>query len=75
MKINIEKGRYWDEGIKLVSGCTRVSPGCKNCWSLVMENRFNKARCAVECHPDRLKRFNTRKPKVFAIWNDLFWEE
>jgi protein gp37 len=26
----------------------------------------------IEVHPDRLKRFNTRKPKVFAIWNDLF---
>ena len=26
-------------------------------------------------YPDRLKRFNTRKPKVFALWNDLFWEE
>jgi protein gp37 len=23
-------------------------------------------------HPERLARFNTRKPKVFAIWNDLY---
>lgn len=26
----------------------------------------------VITHPDRLKRFNTKKPKVFAIWNDLY---
>ena len=28
----------------------------------------------IVTHPDRLKRFNTRKPKVFSIWNDLFHE-
>jgi protein gp37 len=28
----------------------------------------------VITRPDRLSRFNTRKPKVFAIWND-FWHE
>jgi protein gp37 len=71
--IDISKGRYWDEGIKLVSGCTKCSPGCDNCWSLAMEHRFaNTGKVIV--HPDRLKRFNTSKPKVFAIWNDLFHE-
>jgi len=83
--IEIEKGRYWDEGIKLVSGCTKCSPGCDHCWSLAMEKRFLKKMSGIDniasvnhvepmCHPDRLKRFNTRKPKVFAIWNDLFHE-
>jgi hypothetical protein len=28
----------------------------------------------INTHPDRLKRFNTKKPKVFAIWNDLLHE-
>jgi len=84
--IDILKGRYWDEGVKLVSGCTRCSDGCKNCWSLAMEYRFTgthdkygniKALPAneIEVYPDRLKRFNTRKPKVFALWNDLFHED
>ncbi len=78
--IDISKGRYWDEGIKLVSGCTKCSPGCNNCWSLAMENRFYQTEAKgsgsrkVEIHPDRLRRFNTRQPKVFAIWNDLFSE-
>jgi len=93
--IDISKGRYWDEGIKLISGCTRISPGCKNCWSLAMEHRlgqdiikkgvegsfedgtatgFQIRSERVTIHPDRLKRFSTRKPKVFAIWNDLFHE-
>lgn len=24
---------FWDKGVMLVTGCTKVSPGCKNCWS------------------------------------------
>lgn len=77
--IDISKGRYWDDGIKLVSRCTPCSPGCDNCWALAMEKRFEAqhdiARMKfIGVHPERLKRFNTCKPKVFAIWNDLFHE-
>jgi len=35
--INIASGRWWDEGIKLVSSCTRISEGCKNGYALAME--------------------------------------
>jgi protein gp37 len=28
----------------------------------------------IMIHPERLQRFNTRKPRVFAIWNDLYHE-
>lgn len=85
--IDISKGRYWDEGIQLVDGCTPCSPGCRGCWSANNSYRFSKSQTIkidnnppqftglIEVHPDRLKRFNTRKPKVFAIWNDLFHEE
>lgn len=66
---------YWDEGVTLVSSCTRCSPGCNNCWALAMEQRFKpEFKNQIQCHPERLKRFNTRKPKVFSIWND-FWHE
>lgn len=27
----------------------------------------------IQTHPERLKRFNTKKPKVFSIWNDFFY--
>lgn len=88
--INIEKGRYWDEGITLVDGCSPCSPGCDHCWSAAMAHRFDKEgepghenhiltlnespvfNGIIQTYPERLKHFNTRKPKVFAIWNDLF---
>lgn len=73
--IDIENGRYWDEGITLIESCTRISPGCKNCWSLAREKRFHQGiEGEIVTHPERLKRFNTRKPKVFSLWNDLLHE-
>jgi len=89
--IDITKGRYWDEGITLVDGCTPCSPGCDHCWSAAQTQRFGGSKLVDEegcphivengkftgeivTHPDRLKRFNTRKPKVFSLWNDLFHE-
>jgi protein gp37 len=71
----ISGGKYWQEGITLVSGCTRISEGCRSCWALAMEQRFKpEFKGQVQCHPDRLARFNTRTPKVFSIWNDLMHE-
>jgi protein gp37 len=73
--MDILKGRYWDEGITLVESCTPCSPGCEHCWALAMERRFKpEFKNQITIHPERLKRFNTRKPKVFSIWNDLFHE-
>lgn len=37
--INIDKGRYWDKALSLVSGCTPCSPGCDHCWAASLEHR------------------------------------
>ncbi len=75
-----QDGKYWDKGINLVDGCTKVSPGCDNCWSEIMSNRFGVSlssnfQGSIVCHLERLKRFNAKKSTVWSIWNDLFHEK
>lgn len=68
-----DKGLWWDEGINLVEGCTRVSPGCDNCWALAAHKRYGVDPSKVVFRADRLPRLAAgKKPKVKAIWNDLF---
>ncbi len=68
---NIEKGKWWDFGWKLVSGCNPISEGCKNCWALSMDKRFGSTE--VKFHPERLDRpLRRKKPAFYSIWNDLF---
>lgn len=62
-----------------VTGCTKVSQGCKNCYAEVLAKRFWKDRkfTDVQCHPDRLEQpLHWRKPaKVFVnSMSDLFHE-
>lgn len=82
--MDISKGRYWDKPWSLVDGCTPCSPGCEHCWSAAMTYRFKKEPVGIltegkaprftgyiQTHPDRLSiPLRTRKPTVFAIWND-----
>jgi protein gp37 len=67
------KGRYWDKPWGLISSCTRCSEGCRNCWALGMEKRFHKGvEGQIVAHPERLDiPLRTRKPTVFAVWNDI----
>jgi protein gp37 len=80
-------GEFWDKGIQLVGGCTKVSPGCKNCWSERTHVRFHEkgAPCyrgtitdgkfngSVTFNPHILMAAaKKKKPHVFAIWNDLY---
>jgi len=75
------EGRFWTHSKTLVEGCTKVSPGCINCWSEAMAMRFNGGKAfdgTVTERPERLleimpKTFGSkRKPRVWTYWNDLF---
>jgi protein gp37 len=63
-----------------VTGCTKVSQGCKNCYAETMANRFWGERkfTDVQCHPERLSEplQNAKKwrgKKVFVCsMSDLF---
>ena len=80
--MNIDAGRYWNKAWQLVDGCTPVSAGCDNCWSAAMSHRFKKGLTnggkfngAIKIREDNLELpLKTRKPTVFAVWNDLFHE-
>ena len=81
--IDLARGRYWDKPWSLVDGCTRVSPACDNCWLKAMDHRFhrdidedgNPHDLPVRFRADRLDiPLKTKKPTVFAVWSDLFWE-
>jgi len=37
-----------------VTGCTKVSPGCDNCYAERITKRFGRDFTVVTCHPDRL---------------------
>ena len=62
--------KYWDTGITLVQGCTKVSPACDNCWALSMESRHKKDS-TPKFMPERLERFK-KNLGIVSIWNDLF---
>lgn len=40
----IAKGLYWDRALKLVEGCSYVSPGCDHCWSAREANIRSKQK-------------------------------
>ena len=76
------KGETWNP----VSGCTKVSAGCKNCYAERMAKRL-AGRCGypeaphqfdVTLHPDRLEQpLHWRKPRTVFVcsMSDLFHED
>lgn len=70
-----------------VTGCSKISPGCANCYAESMSHRFgwtglpwtnSNAPENVRCHPDRLEEpLRWRKPRrVFVCsMGDLFHEQ
>lgn len=72
---HLNEGRWWDKSVRLVDGCTPVSPGCEHCWSRGMQARFKQSDPnTVVPRWDRIDRLGRGKPKAWAIWNDLFHE-
>jgi len=60
-----------------VTGCTKVSQGCKNCYAERIAGRFWRERpfTAVQCHPERLAHPKSiRKSSIFFVnsMSDLF---
>ena len=63
-----------------VTGCTKVSAGCKNCYAEKVFPRPYPGRkfTDVQCHPDRLEQpLRIRKPKKIFVnsMSDLFHED
>ncbi len=78
-----------DLPLTLVDGCTPVSEGCKNCWSAAMAHRYGPQRDGmpqlttasggwtgnIYLRPEALDKIPQRgKPRVYAVWTDLFHE-
>lgn len=40
MRSPLETGRYWDESLSPVTGCTPAGAGCDHCWARAMVARF-----------------------------------
>lgn len=44
--MNTDKGKYWDEPWNTVIGCTKCSPGCRECYAESLHNMRYEARLA-----------------------------
>ncbi len=74
------KIEWTDETWNPVTGCTKVSAGCKNCYAERIAKRFWGERkfTDVRCHPERLsKPQHWRKPRMVFVnsMSDLFHED
>jgi len=71
-----------------ISGCSKVSPGCKNCyaerdWARLsrnpkLKNYFGRPFTEVRCHPERLEQpLRWKKPRKIFVnsMSDLFHED
>lgn len=62
-----------------VSGCTKISPGCRECYASVIANRFWKDRkfTDVQTHPHKLQEpLKRKKPTTYFVnsMSDMFHE-
>lgn len=74
------KIEWTDETWNPVSGCEKVSEGCRNCYAETIAHRFWGSRPfrEVRCHPERLERpLHWKKPRRVFVnsMSDLFHED
>ncbi len=74
------KIQWTDETWNPVTGCTKVSAGCKNCYAETVAKRFwgNRKFTDVQLHPDRLEQpLHWKKPRMIFVnsMSDLFHED
>lgn len=61
-----------------VTGCTKISPGCKNCYAERITKRFGGDFSQIVLHPERLKQpLRWRKPRRVFVnsTSDLFHKD
>lgn len=71
---------WTDETWNPVTGCSKVSPGCKHCYAETIAHRFWGERpfTEVRCHPERLEiPLHWKKPRRIFVnsMSDLFHED
>lgn len=76
----MSKIEWTDKTWNPVTGCTKVSQGCKNCYAERMYERFNGKGSFknIICHEDRLNHpFRWKKPAMVFVnsMSDLFHED
>jgi len=76
----MSKIEWTDKTWNPVTGCTKVSQGCKNCYAERMYERFNGKGSFknIICHEDRLNHpFRWKKPTMVFVnsMSDLFHED
>jgi len=57
---------YSGGDLGVVTGCTPVSEGCKNCYAKAIYDRFGRDFSKVTYHPDKLNRLRTKKFPEFS---------
>lgn len=78
--MNNSKIEWTDKTWNPVTGCTKVSQGCKNCYAETFYERFNGKGSFknITCHPDRLSApLSWKKPSMVFVnsMSDLFHED
>lgn len=76
--MNRTKIPWADYSLNPITGCTRVSEGCENCYAHTWAHRFRDGQFQITFHPERLKKFQAKKlsgKRVFVgSMTDMFHE-
>ena len=61
--------QWWTDAWNPVTGCTKISPGCDNCWAEGMAKQYKYSH-KVQFHPERLERpLHWKKPRLIFVCN------